>query len=265
MLNGLTKGVRIAKATIGSTRPPRTPPDRVRVEGAPGLKLMRCRDFERIWNELLDARDEASAEIERTLETHAAGCEPCRVIAARYQRLRLALKVMGRAPEVSRDLASRILAPEVLKQPAATQRWRVPAAVATLATAASLLMAILVLRHGQGPRLEALAPNRALTVRTIDPDSLGEALAIARSETLALARETSAPAARIGLRVLESATSRDISRPTASLPSATSSDVLQSVGSRVNAGVVPLSDTARHAFGFLFDTPAASPKTAPPT
>ncbi|MHC5538587.1 anti-sigma factor family protein [Singulisphaera rosea] len=226
---------------------------------------MRCRDFERIWNEQLDAREEASASIENELEIHAASCEPCRVIAARYQRLRMALRSTGPAPKVSQDLASRILTPPMTEPSIAFPRHRIPAGVVTFATAASLLLAFLLIRQARESKPGKAIANRDLTIRSIDPDSVGEALTIAKLETIALARETSAPAARIGLRVLESATIREMSSPAASLPSTTSSDVLQSVGNRVNAGVTPLSDTARHAFGFLFDTPAAGAKTVPPT
>jgi hypothetical protein len=91
------------------------------------------------------------------------------------------------------------------------------------------------------------------------PRPLLESVADATSATLALARETSAPAARIGREVLSSANLSSTDW-TVSLPSNEAGNVLQSVGSQVEAGVRPLSGTARSAFGFLL--PAVAPDAA---
>jgi hypothetical protein len=106
--------------------------------------------------------------------------------------------------------------------------------------------------------------------------ALDRALAEATSATWDLARSASEPAARIGRDVLEGgrpAGDRPDRRPvdsgeglaglSLSFPSlhplksdaTAASAVFQEVGDRVSAGVEPISDTARHAFGFLLGPP----------
>jgi hypothetical protein len=84
---------------------------------------MNCRDFQRKWDELLDAdAREASATIgsgaedgrsidesEALLLAHAAECPVCRRIAVRYQTLRRAIRVWRRPPAPPIDLVSRVL------------------------------------------------------------------------------------------------------------------------------------------------------------
>src|SRR4051812_34797349 len=74
-----------------------------------GLNSMQCVDFEQIWNEQLDAREGASAEVERALEAHAAGCPACRAVAARYQTLRQIVRVLDPPPAPPADFAGRFL------------------------------------------------------------------------------------------------------------------------------------------------------------
>jgi hypothetical protein len=122
---------------------------------------------------------------------------------------------------------------------------------------------------------------------------LDRALAEATSATWDLARSASEPAARISRDVLDATTrSEDVaSERTSDRPLATgepsdvgaagltvpvpsldqlapdASAVLQQVGNHLSAGVRPLSDTARHAFGFLIgparDQPG--PRTSSPS
>jgi hypothetical protein len=111
--------------------------------------------------------------------------------------------------------------------------------------------------------------------------ALNRALAEATSATWDLARSASEPAARISRDVLDatkqgepgsSQASRDTSATgpsetmeglailTVPVPSLEplapdASAVLQQVGDRLSTGVEPLSNTARHAFGFLLGPP----------
>jgi hypothetical protein len=114
--------------------------------------------------------------------------------------------------------------------------------------------------------------------------ALNRALAEATSATWDLARSASEPAARISRDMLEarppagespvqppadpsatvSVESReDVAGLSLPLPSldplgsdaAAASAIVQGVGDRLSAGVGPISDTARHAFGFLLGPP----------
>jgi len=145
-------------------------------------------------------------------------------------------------------------------------RWAVP-----LATAAALLLAVglgpRVWRTGRGPAPTLTETTPRPPVRAIDPDDLGAALVDATSATLFLAREASAPAARVGREVLAEADFSG-STPAVGLPEGVvPTAVFRGVGERVNAGVRPLSGTARSAFGFLLGTPdpqSRATTTAPP-
>ena len=86
---------------------------------------MTCKDFQRKWNELLDAEKGASAapgsvgiasrearstgEADASLMAHAADCPACRPIAARYQTLRHAIRAWQRPPMAPAGLVHRIL------------------------------------------------------------------------------------------------------------------------------------------------------------
>jgi hypothetical protein len=223
---------------------------------------MNCHDFERVLNEQLDARCDASAEVERFLETHASACAPCREVAARYATLRQVLLASGPAPVPPADFVDRFLTAGLAVPPRRTLVIPLRTWGAALAIAASLLVIVAAPgrfgadRARPGP-VHATAPR----VKAIDPQSLTVALALARSATLDLARDTSGPATRIGREVLESATVNGTPSLSMDVPVTTSSDVLRNVGERVTEGVGPLSGTARHAFSFLLVTPKAAPKS----
>src|SRR5438874_1361289 len=70
---------------------------------------MQCLDFERIWNEQLDAREGASAEADRALGAHAAACPAGRLIASRYQTLRQVVRLMDPPPAPPADFAARFV------------------------------------------------------------------------------------------------------------------------------------------------------------
>ena len=113
---------------------------------------MNCQEFERIWNELIDASSPLSGvehpdrpgESEIALIEHAASCPACRRSSAGYQTLHRAILAWGKAPDPPVGLADRILAaadqslteshPSARKrQRAVLNRWLIAAAASILA------------------------------------------------------------------------------------------------------------------------------------
>lgn len=236
---------------------------------------MNCRDFERLWNARLDARALPDAAAERALEAHAADCPGCRGLGASYQAIGLMVSAW---PDTlpPPGFADRVLAAAARLDAVPAGPWSLPArSLVSLAAAAALVAALTLGLRGwttPGPR-DGLAARRAPgpAVRPIDPDRLSAALADATTATLLLAREASAPAARVGGDVLGGA-ELSLSAGTDALGSAgpgvmpaSASAVWQGVEDRVNAGVRPLSGTARSAFSFLLPrTPAGGdPRNGP--
>src|SRR4051812_40773892 len=72
---------------------------------------MICREFERWCNERLDAREGESrlSEAGRALESHAAGCPTCKLVALQYEVLGRAIRALGPPPEPPGGFASRLL------------------------------------------------------------------------------------------------------------------------------------------------------------
>jgi hypothetical protein len=226
---------------------------------------MTCRDSERLWNELLDARDAARPELETALEAHAADCPACAAIAARYQSLRRAIAAWGPATAPAGFAARVVRAAEQAEPPGGVLPFRRPLAVprgAWLAAAAVLVASAVVFWTaplGKRDRL-ADAPTPPPAAGGLD---FSDALADATSATLELARGASAPAGRLGRDVLASAGLPSASPPAPEVAAVPSADVLRSVGDRVGAGVRPLSGSALHAFGFLLPSDAAEAPEAP--
>jgi hypothetical protein len=220
---------------------------------------MNCPEYESVWNERLDARDAGSAP---SLERHAAECPACRALGARYYALSQAIQALEPLPMSPDGFVDRVLAAESARSAVVPMPRRVLWRLAPFAAAAALIPVVFLI-----PRAWSPVPDRpAVTVahvRTIEPDGLTEALAVATSATWDLARETSAPAARVGRQVLVSADLRE-SAPSLRLPAgvAPAADVWQAVSDRVNAGAGPLEGTARHAFSFLLG-PSPDGKPAP--
>jgi hypothetical protein len=233
---------------------------------------MQCRDFKRLLDEQLDARHAASPEVERALESHGSACPACQAEALRYQTLRQAIAAWASPPAAPADFAERFLdhwehAGSAVEE--AAPPWIVkfrPAQVTLAAAAAASLLLAVLLGVRSGWRAWPSRPGGAppAVARAIDPGAFSDALAAATSATWDLARATSAPAARVGLDVLDAT---ELSETTASLSLSvepgSASEVFQDVGERVNEGVRPLSGTARNAFGFLLG-PALPPPEAPP-
>jgi hypothetical protein len=225
---------------------------------------MNCRDAERLWNELIDAGDSAPEELEQALEAHAASCAACAPVAARYRVLRRAIGAWSPMSAASPEFVERLrnvqdVLPMPRRSPVSGRAW--------LSAAAALLVAGVIGRWmmmtppGHAP--EPASPTGSLT--------LAGALADAASSTLELARETSAPAGRVGRAVFASASASlpDAETPAPDVSVVPTSRVLRSVGGRFGAGVRPLSGSARNAFGFLLrnapgDEPDAPKPPKPP-
>jgi hypothetical protein len=229
---------------------------------------MTCRQFEQQWDDLLDARGGVPTHLEAGLEAHASACPQCRAVSNRYQLLLQAMAGL-RTPTPSPASVDRLHA---LTVPAGrptlvigTRRRRMLAGA--LATAATFALAWL----GGGDRFdrEPAQPVPTIVPRLAPPARpLGLALADATEATLDLARETSAPASRIGREFLE--LGREPSTPS-DTPTEGSQraepgneeEAGDSAGSglfrAVGAGVKPLSGSARHAFSFLLGPPDETP------
>jgi hypothetical protein len=264
---------------------------------------MNCRDFERLWNELIDARSRspgdghapADAERETALFQHAATCPACSRSAAGYHALQRAVLTWGKAPEPSRGLTDRILAavespPRAarltsrLSRQAIFNRWPIASAASILAV---LALGIIISRMSVN-----LARDRARLPESVAlpaPSSganpsknprLNEALASASEATWDLARSASEPAARLSRQFLDAAGERDTPRESGNsasmtVPSldsftpdsASAAQTIQQVGDRLASRVRPLSSSARQAFGFLLGPPPSKPdnRANPPT
>lgn len=217
---------------------------------------MTCEDFERGWQERFDSRSEPDLVRDQRLDEHAAGCTSCAESALRYRALAAALKSWGPPPRVPEGFAARVLAAHQADQRRVV-RFPYPHTGRWAAAAAVLLVAALSFRYWTAP-----APEVVTEPPRFDPRPLSSALADVTLATLDLARETSAPAARLGRHVL--ATVVEGEGPSLTLPGPLEApgEVLQTVGQGVNQGVRPISGSARRAFGFLLG-PSPRPRPAP--
>jgi hypothetical protein len=239
---------------------------------------------------------DSQTDAERALLGHAARCAGCRSAAAGYQALRQALRSRRPMPAAPIDLADRILAgiqaPQTSRAAvyAARQRsraWSLLAAIA--ASCAAAAAALLFFRQS----IDRTRPNGPATVlhavpayhaQAKSPDSgsdsvdsrpLRAAMAEATEATWDLARSATEPAARISRQVLDAATGTEVNETRGASDADTvtvsvavpswnsiapdSAALLQQVGDHVATGVRPLSNTARHAFGFLLGPPPTKP------
>jgi hypothetical protein len=252
---------------------------------------MNCRDFERIWNELIDAAPQPSGDAhgrgddqnEQALCQHAATCAACRRWAAGYQVLHRAILAWGKAPEPPLGLTDRILAAADAPLPASrstarmsrraiSNRWLIAAAASILALVA---FATMISRVNVNPardraRLALGAPSSAGAPS--QSPGLNEALASASEATWDLARSASEPAARLSRQFLDAASEPDPQHTsgtsaTVSVPSLNSFapdstaavETIQQVSDHLASGVRPLSSSARQAFGFLLGPAPAKP------
>jgi len=108
---------------------------------------MRCLDFERRLNALLDERMRPQSDPH--LAAHAASCERCRRLLAGQEKLLVGLSRMT-APPLSRDFARRVVIQARLK-PAVTAVSRGPFVVAAcFASAAAVLLALWTAWNSRG-------------------------------------------------------------------------------------------------------------------
>jgi hypothetical protein len=225
---------------------------------------MNCLDFEDGWNELLDARLAGPSDLEHRLEEHAVSCASCRSTSARYHTLRQAIEALGPPPAPSAESSAKLLAVMIaapVPAPRGPARRLLRFAWVPLATAAALLI---LARPGGTPRREPIAPSPSTAARPEPYRPIGSALDDARTATIELALEASAPATRIGLEVLGD---RNAGGDPASGPARTIDDghapppaeLIQSVGERLTERVRPISGSARHAFSFLLGPPPRPP------
>lgn len=218
---------------------------------------MNCRDFERLWNDRLDARA-AHPAVDAPLDAHASACPACRALAAGFQAVALAAQTLSATPppDVAPDFADRVLA-AFAEGPSPVLRFGPLRRLLPLATAAAVVAAAFVGWKVANVETAPGRPAAVAGVKAIDPDDLSAALADATSATLGLAMEASAPAARaFGAAERLSVGPDSLSLPASVLP-ASAAALWQGVGLRVNEGVRPISGSARSAFGFLIPPPSA--------
>ncbi len=223
---------------------------------------MNCRDTERLWNERLDARIALCPDLDAALDAHAATCPACAQVAARYQTLLKALRMWDLVPIASPEFVDRLRnlptdRPDVIP----FSRPHLIPRLAWLSAAAAVFVAVVI-----GWRIGRVADKPGIEPQVVQsaPRSISDALADATSATWELARETSAPAGRVGRVVLASTTLPNADSPLSlRVPAAPTTEILQSVGVRVEAGVRPLSGSARQAFGFLIRTATGDTREVP--
>jgi hypothetical protein len=207
---------------------------------------MNCQDFERTWNERIDASSSPAgkegtsiraADDRRALLEHAAACPTCRPKAAGYEALEAAILAWGQPPAPPAELANRILVAAQalpLGRPSLSERSSKPLSarhpaypsihirrtVQLLAAAASIMAVVtvgLIARVAIDRSRGRIRLAAAITERPTGPASdrsglprLNEALASATEATLDLARSASEPAARLSLQLLDASTEPDI-------------------------------------------------------
>jgi hypothetical protein len=252
---------------------------------------MNCRDFERTWNELIDASSQSSGDAhgrgddqnERVLFQHAATCPACRRWATGYQVLHRAILAWGKAPEPPLGLTDRILAAAEAPLPASrptarilrraiSKRWLIAAAASILVLVAfgAVISRVNVNLQRDRARLALGAPSSG--GGPSKSPGLNEALASASEATWDLARSASEPAARLSQQFLDAASEPDPRHPSGTLatvsvpsldsfaPDSTAAvETIQQVSDHLASGVRPLSSSARQAFGFLLGPPPPKP------
>jgi hypothetical protein len=222
-----------------ATRRPGTASDRqdAAFHGSPEKAIvMKCQEFDEIWNRLLDSETLADykrfagleisprklGELEGAAMEHARECPRCCQAQASYQRLREALRIWAvsecKTLAPSRQLVDCNMATPALglRRPLGRRKARLAASAAIVA--AATLIAVL-LTHAQirfpnparegdqtglGASLEHAAECQ-LASRPADARLLSEAISDATDATWDLAQATSRPAAWISRDLLEAA------------------------------------------------------------
>jgi hypothetical protein len=214
---------------------------------------MTCRDHALLWNACLDEPSCLTPDRRRELDAHEASCPSCQRIGAAFRILTDHLP----APTPPTGLSDRVIAawegrglgegvaPTLLG-------WRTAYALAACAAAAIPVAFFLRGWTGRDP-----APARPIA-RISPARPWNVALADTASATLDLARETSAPVARIGKDALVASRWNRGDVPADVAAPRSAETLVDEVSRRVNAGIRPLGGTAKRAFSFLS---APSPPT----
>ena len=222
---------------------------------------MNCRDFETAWQLRLDQSDDQPAALDSALDEHMQDCPDCQALAERYLLLERELGSWQPSPALTSFESARIRS-KVVRQHAANQRMKGWLGKAGWVAAAALLAGVVWVEWtARRPRPD---PQIVRTIPSPQPVEVARPLEVALVEagsaTLELAREASAPVARIGRDVFstQELVDSDDLKASPSLLSGknplenvvnqvSAAEVLQTVGDQVR----PISGSARHAFGFL--------------
>lgn len=177
-----------------------------------------------------------------TIEAHCRSCPTCRVWLTRTAGWSAVLAGLRPVQPPGDDLGRAILAAWALERDRPRTAWRPRLALAASALVAAglALWGGLRVREGISPIADAQPAGR---------EELARSLRDATSATLDLARLTSEPAARVGIKFLAAATrpiTPDLPGP-ASLPPGRN----LGVGEQVERGIKPISGSVRKAFEFI--------------
>ena len=230
---------------------------------------MTCREVEHFWERRLDevrsgTSMEASEGLPSELTSHLSLCAQCRARSVGFSALAQAITALD-TPSPSAGLSARVLAAvEADRSPQRLRMRPIRRESATLVrrftVAAAVLLAVFGLRAIRSPR-EIVDPKpdrlppQATPLVTVEETSrpLTETVAEVAEVTVALARRTSEPAARLGREMLESATESSslAEEPTPEANEVSADRMVKGIGSRLEAGVRPFTQPTRSAFSFL--------------
>jgi hypothetical protein len=237
-----------------------------------------CREFEARLQESLDLRSSLPVVLHPSAERHRAECASCRDKYQQYLLLDRALRSRNEPARAfdSVDLTDRVLARAAADEVQSLNRraiFRTAIGVSAAAAAALIAVVSTIQLQSRPHTLKNLQDGTAIVHNnTQKPESIAltpiplapigdGSIAEATSATFDLARLASAPAARIGGELLrinsDDGNSRKGSFERVSF-ARSASKVWRKLGDGVQAGVEPLSNPARRAFGFLLD-----PNTSP--
>lgn len=204
---------------------------------------MTCDDFVEASNVRIDDPGSFAVECADALDAHFASCEGCRRLASGFRLI----ASRRPPPAVPEGLSERVLN-AWWASGRHERRNRVPRRWAWAAGLAAAAVALAV----YAPWTPRPGRDAGVVMKpTPKPRNLGSALARATSATLDLARETSAPAARLGQGVYDASLPAEIVWPVGIELSVAPSELFQSMSRKVNSSVLPLSGSARRAFSFL--------------
>ena len=239
---------------------------------------MTCSDVRRFWDRRLDAlepagRSRPAPDLEPEIAAHLETCARCRAISDGYAALDAAIGALKPSAPPER-LADRILeAWESERSPASIPirrpRPKVLGIAAVAGVAAALLIAVLIGQRtfkSDATTVASRPPEADPPTPKAPPKPFDEAVGEAAEATLAIARRTSEPAARLGRDVLDSAATlvlaSEVPPPISPSGDGAATLAVRTLGDRIGDGVRPLARPTRSAFGFLL--PRLPRAEAPP-